>query len=140
MHFPPDNVEASLFPYLRFAIGCAPGAGAANARLFGAATVNPGDDDEDDEEDDDDKGKGGGNIDPDDDEGYGDDDDDDLDEEPLQVRSKSSTGPCRMLRRTIAACRSACPSRAPRRITGPVRVRSRRRHTARSHWRSAIGN
>jgi hypothetical protein len=138
MHFPGDKMEAWLFPYLRMTTGCAPEAGAANARLLGAATVNPGDDDDDDE--DDDKGKGGGNIDPDDDEGYGDDDDDDDDEEPLQVALKASASPCRLLRRTIPAFHSARPSGVPRRITGQVRVRSQRRHTARSHWRATIGN
>ena len=106
--------------------------------IFVDATVNPGDDDDDDE-DDDDKGKSGGNIDPDDDEGYGDEDDDD-DEEPLRVASMASASPCRMLRRTIHAFHSARPSRMPWRITGPVRVRSQRRHTARSHWRATIGN
>ena len=140
MHFPGDKVEAWLSPYLHMTTGCAPEAAAANVRVLGAATVNPGDDDDDDE-DDDDKGKGGGNIDPDDDEGYGDDDDDDDDdEEPLQVTSKLTATPCRMLRRTITAFRSACPSAVPRRIIGPVRVRSQRRHTARSHWRATFGN
>jgi hypothetical protein len=137
MHFTGDKVEARLSPYLRMTAGYAPEARAENVRFPGAATVNPGDDDDDDE-DDDDKGKGGGNIDPDDDEGYGDDDDDD--EEPLQVTSRSTGAPCRMLRCTILAFRSACPSGVPRRIMGQVRVRSQRRHTARSYWRATFGN
>ncbi|MEO8677181.1 MAG: hypothetical protein ABI569_16515 [Casimicrobiaceae bacterium] len=96
------------------------------------ATVNPGDDDDDDEEEDK-KDKGGGNIDPDDDEGYDDEDDDDDDEEPLQVTSKSPAARPVMLRRTIPVFRSACLRGILRCITGPVRVLSQRRHTARSY-------
>lgn len=104
------------------------------------ATVNPGDDDEDDDEEDK-KDKGGGNIDPDDDDdGYGDDDDEDDDEEPLQVTSKSPAGRLVMLRRTIPVFRSARRRGIPRCITGPVRVLSPRRHTARSYWQATLGN
>ena len=103
------------------------------------ATVNPGDDDEDDDEEDR-KDKGGGNIDPDDDEDYVDDDDEDDDDEPLQVTSKSPARRLVMLRRTIPVCRSARRRGIPRCVTGPVRILSPRRHTARSYWQDTLGN
>jgi len=108
-----------------------------NDRLW--ATVNPGDDDEDDDEEDR-KDKGGGNIDPDDDEDYVDDDDEDDDDEPLQVTSKSPARRLVMLRRTIPVCRSARRRGIPRCVTGPVRILSPRRHTARSYWQGTLGN
>ena len=91
-------------------------------------TVNPGDDDEDDE---DDAGNGnkGGNIDPDDDdEGYGDDDDDD--EEPLRVMPQGAAGP-RLLQRNKPSSHSFCSAGLPQRNPRPLRIPSRRRHTAR---------
>ena len=103
------------------------------------ATVNPGDDDEDDDEEDK-KDRSGGNIDPDDDEDYVDDDDEDDDDEPLQVTSKSPAGRLGMLRRTIPVRRSARRRGIPRCVTGPVRILSPRRHTARSYWQGTLGN
>ena len=97
-------------------------------RSFGP-TVNPADDDEDDEDDEDD-GKEGGNIDPDEDEGYGDDDEDD-DEEPLRVAPPAAPARPRLLRRSKPPSHGFGATRLPQRAERPVRILSRRRHTAR---------
>jgi hypothetical protein len=95
-----------------------------------APTVNPGDDDEDDE-DDEDEGKEGGNIDPDEDEGYGDDDEDDDDEEPLRVAPPAPLNRPGLLRRSKPSFHRFGTPRLPQRTERPVRILSRRRHTAR---------
>jgi hypothetical protein len=92
-------------------------------------TIDPGDDDEDDDEDDEDDGKEGGNIDPDEDEGYGDDEDDD--EEPLRVARPAPPAQPGLLRRSKPFFHGFGTTRLPHRTERPVRILSRRRHTAR---------